>query len=349
MDTSNKHLSPMSSPHQSLLAQHLTPELYELLKDRRTSNGFTIDDVARSGRQNPDSSIGLYAGDAESYDLFDELFAPIIARYHGINGEIRHVTDFDASKIPTQHLDPAGTQIISTRIRVGRNLRGMPLAPAITREQRNEVMRRMQEGLAAFSGELEGHFYPLEGMEDRVREMLIQDHFLFKQGDRFLEAAGANRDWPEGRGIFFNIPKTALVWVNEEDQARIISMEQGGNIHSVFSRLAKMVAKLEEVLEFAYHPKYGALTSCPTNLGTAMRASVHVRLPNLSKNEAMIDEICRECHLSKRGINGEHSDSVGGVWDISNKRRLNLSEVEAVQLMYNGVQRLLEEERRMSS
>jgi arginine kinase len=59
---------------------------------------------------------------------------------------------------------------------------------------------------------------------------LIEDHFLFKEGDRFLEAAGLNRDWPEGRGIYYNKEITFLVSINEEDQLRIISMQKGSDI-----------------------------------------------------------------------------------------------------------------------
>ena len=69
-----------------------------------------------------------------------------------------------------------------------------------------------------------GTYYSLNSMSEEDREQLVEDHFLFKQGDRFLEAAGLNRDWPEGRGIFHNNDKTFLVWINEEDQLRIISM-----------------------------------------------------------------------------------------------------------------------------
>lgn len=67
---------------------------------------------------------------------------------------------------------------------------------------------------------------------------MIADHFLFKEGDRFLESCGLNRDWPEGRGIFHNKAKEFLVWVNEEDQFRIISMQQGADILAVFKRLS---------------------------------------------------------------------------------------------------------------
>ena len=62
---------------------------------------------------------------------------------------------------------------------------------------------------------------------------------FFREGDRFLEACGLNRDWPSGRGIFHNADKTFLVWVNEEDQTRIISMQKGGDVKGVFERLAR--------------------------------------------------------------------------------------------------------------
>lgn len=82
-------------------------------------------------------------------------------------------------------------------------------------------------------------------MTDAERNQLIEDHFLFKEGDRFLESSGLNRDWPEGRGIFHNKEKTFLIWVNEEDQLRIISMQQGADISAVFERLCTAAKLLE--------------------------------------------------------------------------------------------------------
>ena len=81
--------------------------------------------------------------------------------------------------------------------------------------------------LTSLTGDLAGKYYPLSGMSEETREQLVNDHFLFKKGDRFLESAGINKMWPQGRGIFHNENKTFLVWVNEEDQLRIISMEKG--------------------------------------------------------------------------------------------------------------------------
>ena len=100
-----------------------------------------------------------------------------------------------------------------------------------------------------------------------------------------MEACGLNREWPEGRGIFHNNEKTFLVWVNEEDQLRIISMQNGADIGAVFTRLSKACAHIEKVAQFSHDDHLGYITSCPTNLGTALRASVHIHLPNLGQHK----------------------------------------------------------------
>ena len=162
------------------------------------------------------------------------------------------------------------------------------------------------------------------------QQQLIEDHFLFKEGDRFLDACNLNRNWPEGRGIFHNNEKTFLVWVNEEDQLRIISMQQGADIGAVFTRLSKAAAHIESVAAFANNNKLGYITSCPTNLGTALRASVHIALPKLGARKEEFQAIADRFKVQIRGIHGEHSESADHVYDISNKRRLGLSEVELV-------------------
>ena len=107
--------------------------------------------------------------------------------------------------------------IVSTRVRVGRNVAGFPLGPGVSKEQRKELETKISEALKSFDGELAGKYYALDSLTEEERNQLIADHFLFKEGDRFLEACGLNRDWPDGRGIFHNNDKSFLVWVNEED------------------------------------------------------------------------------------------------------------------------------------
>lgn len=330
---------------RSLLCKYLTAEVFDHLKAKRTCSGFTLEQAIRSGVENPDSSIGVYAGDEESYSVFKELFDPIIEDYHGFSKEAQHQSQMDPAALRSAVLDPEGEYILSTRIRVGRNIDAMPLEPALSKEQRLQVEADAVLALNALEGELEGEYYPIQGMPEEVQKSLIEDHFLFKEGDRFLESAGINRDWPEGRGIYHNHDKTFLVWVNEEDQMRIISMQQGGDVYAVFSRLVNAVGQISRTLDFAYSEHLGYIASCPTNLGTAMRASVHIALPLLGKEKERFKAITEQYHLQIRGVHGEHSESEGGVYDVSNKRRLGITEVQAVQDLIDGVAALIEEEK----
>ncbi len=332
----------------SLLCKYLTPEVFEELKYKSTAFNYTLQRAINSGVENIDSGIGVYAGDEESYSVFAKLFDPIIEEYHGFSKEQSHKSNLNANDLKAPNPDIDGEYILSTRIRVGRNLKNFPLGPAIEEQSRLIVENMIAESLSLLDGELSGSYYPLLGMSEEVQNQLIEDHFLFKEGDRFLEAAGLNREWSEGRGIYHNDEKTFLVWVNEEDQLRIISMQQGGDIEEVFRRLCSAIKKLEEKLNFSYSNHLGYITSCPTNLGTAMRASVHIKVPNLAKDMKRFEEITSKYHLQIRGIDGEHSQSVGGVYDISNRRRLGITEVEAVQDMYNGVVAIIEAEKSLS-
>jgi len=212
----------------------------------------------------------------------------------------------------------------------------------------------MKKAFANLQGDLAGTYYPLTGMAENVRQQLVDDHFLFMSGDKNLIVSGMERDWPEGRGIFHNKDKTFLTWVNEEDQLRIISMQMGGDVRGVFDRLARGIAavgesvKKESGKDFMLDPKYGYIHSCPTNLGTGMRASVHVDLPGFTKEGlSVLKARCEELKVQPRGTRGESGGQTGITYDISNKHRLGYSEVELVQCMIDGVNTLVKEDREL--
>ena len=160
-----------------------------------------------------------------------------------------------------------------------------------------------------------------------------------------MAACNLNRDWLEGRGIFHNDAKTFLVWVNEEDHLRIISMQQGAGIAEVFDRLCRAASTIEQVANFSRDDHLGYITSCPTNLGTALRASVHIKLPKLMKNMEKFNAIADQYYVQIRGIHGEHTETNDGVFDISNRRRLGRSEKDLVQDMIDGVRALIDAEK----
>jgi creatine kinase/arginine kinase len=139
------------------------------------------------------------------------------------------------------------------------------------------------------------------------------------------------------------------VWVNEEDQLRIISMQKGGNIKQVLQRLTQALSELQKYLHFMFSDRLGYISSCPTNLGTAMRASVHIKLPNLECNKELFASITKQHHLQVRGVNGEHSQSEGSIFDISNRRRLGVTQVQCVEDLYTGVVALIAKEKELTS
>lgn len=333
---------------KSLLKKYLTKEVFDALKTRKTAMGATLLDIIQSGVENLDSGIGIYAPDAESYTLFKELFDPIIEDYHGgFKPTDKHPAS-DWGDINTLvDLDPAGKYVVSTRVRCGRSLQGYPFNPCLTEAQYKEMEEKVSSILKGMEGDLKGTYYPLTGMSKETQQQLIDDHFLFKEGDRFLQAANACRYWPSGRGIFHNDAKSFLVWVNEEDHLRIISMQKGADLKTIFDRLIRGVKTIESNMPFSRDDRVGYLTFCPTNLGTTIRASVHIALPKLAADKKKLDEIAAKFNLQVRGTRGEHTESEGGVYDISNKRRLGLTEYQAVKEMQDGILEMIKIEESM--
>merc|ERR1712119_12038 len=334
----------------SLVATHVTEAKWAKLGDHVTkTSGFTLAKAIACAVEFDNQHCGIYAGDEDSYIDFADVFDPLICEYHGLPADFSHVSDMDSSKI-TGNVE-ADVPVHSCRIRVGRSIQGFGLSPGITKQQRIDVEALMSSALGKLSGDLAGNYYPLAGMDEAVRQQLVDDHFLFVSGDPNLKVAGMERDWPEGRGIFHNDAKTFLLWVNEEDQTRIISMEKGGDVKGVFDRLARGIAAVQESVkadsgkEYALSEQYGYIHSCPTNLGTGMRASVHVDLPGWTKDG--VDKLkarAEELAVQPRGTRGESGGQTGHTYDISNKHRLGYSEVQLVQVMIDAVNTLWQED-----
>jgi len=312
----------------------------------RTKFGGTLSDCIRSGCENTDSGVGVYACDPDGYTVFAPLLDAVIKDYHKVDALNHPEPDFgDLEKLGFSNLDPSGEMIVSTRVRVGRSHDSYGFPPVLNKEQRKGMEAMTLEALNKLDGEHSGTYYPLEGMSPATQKQLTEDHFLFNDSDRFLRAASGYDDWPAGRGIFHNKDKTFLIWVNEEDHLRLISMQMGGDLGAVYTRLVKGIRKMESSgLSFAKRQGLGYLTFCPSNLGTTLRASVHIKIPKLSQLPEF-KAFCDGLNIQARGIHGEHTESVGGVYDISNKRRLGLTEFQAIQEMRKGVEECIKKEK----
>lgn len=344
---------PDLSEHNNCMASVLSPSMYNKLRDKETKNGYTLDMAIQTGVDNPGhpfiKTVGAVAGDEESYTVFADLFDPIIAdRHNGFGKNDTHVTDLDSRKIRGGIFDEK--YVLSSRVRTGRSIKDHSLPPHCTRAERRSVEHIVTSALNNLKGNLSGKYYALGDMTEQEQQQLIDDHFLFdKPVSPLLTCAGMARDWPDGRGIFHNKNKNFLVWINEEDHTRVISMEKGGNMRAVFDRFCQGLTQVENEIKktgnsYMWDKRLGYILTCPSNLGTGLRAGVHVKLPLLSKDKRF-DDILDVQRLQKRGTGGVDTAATGGIFDISNSDRLGFSEVQLVQQVIDGVNNLIEMEK----
>ncbi len=319
--------------------------MFASLEHRQTDSGFTLGRAIKSGRKNSDSDIGIYAGDAQSYQVFSPVFDPVILEYHRVSKDTTHRSQLGEICLP--ELDPLKKYIRSTRVRVARNLKDFAFPCHISLSQRRALEKRVREVFLQLTGDLKGRYISLDRMEETEALALEQDHLIFGRGDRFQEVAGINSDFPAGRGIYVSDDRHFLVWVNEEDHLRIISLEKTANISSVFNRICRALQALDQHLDFARDQRYGNLTSCPTNIGTAMRAGVHIHLEKLADKPELLARLARSHHLQIRGTGGEKTAVEDAVFDISNCRRFGISEIEIIQNLYQGISAIIQAEEKL--
>lgn len=330
---------------KSLVVKHLSKDVLKTLELKETNSGFTLEKAIQSCMANPDSAIGIYAGDAESYQTFAPLFDPIIQEYHNSPKGKKQFHDLQAVDLCDP--DPEKRFIISSRIRVARNLQGFNFTNHIDLASRKHLEKRIIGALVQLPGELKGEYHSFSSLHEEEVQELRKQKLFFGKGDRFQDAAGFNTDFPQCRGIFYSHDKQFRVWVNEEDHLRIISQETSSNLSAVFTRLCRALAALETHFLFEKNERYGYLTSCPTNIGTTMRAGVHIQLEKLDKNRAILTAITEKHDLQIRGTLGEKTEIENGIFDISNRQRLGISESEIVKKLHSGLLDIINAEQKL--
>jgi len=354
---------PDITNHSSFLAEVLrnNPGVYDKYKGMKTALGVNLGHCIKTGIDNPGhpmiKTCGLVAGDEESWEMFKDVMDPVVeGRHGGYAADAVHPTDMDTTKISTRKVDPTGKYVETTRCRTGRSLRGFRLPPCNSFDERRKIEELIVKGLLQLEGDLAGDYYPLPGsrsyaakvggMSESYGEMLRKGGNLFQEPDStLLLSSGCGRHWPDARGIFHNKDKNFFVWLNEEDHSRIISMEKGDNVQSIFNRFAKATEVIQKVLkengsDFMHNEHLGFILTCPSNLGTGLRAGCMVKVPHFSKREDFKAR-CGQLALQARGCAGVDSASTGGKWDISNADRLGKSEVTLVNIFVHGVANII--------
>ncbi|MGN0479188.1 MAG: ATP--guanido phosphotransferase, partial [Hominenteromicrobium sp.] len=230
--------------------------------------------------------------------------------------------------------------VISTRVRLARNLAEIPFPNRMTPDQKTNVERRVRDALLNSNSAIAADFTFL-AMDDLSSEQavsLVERHIVSPE---FI----ANS---KGRGILISKDESISIMVNEEDHVRIQILHEGLALSETAETADRVDTLLNESLRFAFDPELGYLTQCPTNLGTGMRASVMLHLPALTESGAMarISANLSKLGLVIRGTYGEGSNVTGAMYQLSNQITLGLSEGEAIENLQNITMQLIQEERK---
>ena len=233
-----------------------------------------------------------------------------------------------------------GDVVVSTRVRLARNLKQYPFPARASASQREAVERQVKDALLSGNSILskEFRFVPLENTTQEEAVSLVERHIVSPE---FI----ADR---RGKAVLISADESISIMVNEEDHLRIQVLREGFSLKEAAETADRIDTLLSENLDFAFDPELGYLTQCPTNLGTGLRASVMLHLPGLTESGAMprIASNLSKLGLTIRGTYGEGSKSIGALYQLSNQITLGLSENEAIENLRSITVQLMEEERK---
>jgi len=234
---------------------------------------------------------------------------------------------------------PDSDVIISSRVRLARNLDRYPFPHKLDKKQARDVAKEIVDAFYGSESDRKRHYVDVdlstlsaEDLESLVEKRLISE-------DLAREKAGA-------RAIISRDESLSLM-VNEEDHIRIQSMKAGLDLEGAYQSAYLVALSLEQSLPLAYSEQYGFLTACPTNTGTGMRASVMAHLPGLVQSGQIraVLESLGKMGFAVRGLYGEHSKAEGNLFQISNQLTLGLSEDDLLSDLRRMIQQLLDKER----
>jgi protein arginine kinase len=232
--------------------------------------------------------------------------------------------------------------VLSTRVRLARNMQGHAFGPRARVNDREAVLRRFRESTTGSSVAARGTLLEMADVGVRARRILLERRLV----SRDLLGDADNGGPPRGAAVLLTDHDPLSVMVNEEDHLRIQSLVSGLRLQEAWSMVDRLDEDLGQDLPYAYHHEFGFLTSCPTNVGTGLRASVLMHLPGLvlTKEIAKVLQGLGQVGLTFRGLYGEGSEVVGNFFQVSNQTTLGKTEEDLVDHLDKIIRQVIEYE-----
>ncbi|MBI4544032.1 MAG: protein arginine kinase [Gemmatimonadetes bacterium] len=222
---------------------------------------------------------------------------------------------------------PHADIVWSTRVRLARNLQAQAFGNRLRDAERIEIFRSVREAAERSSSLRDGVALEISKLANLSRQLLLERHLISR------DLAGANAEEPrQGTGLFLGRREVIGVMINEEDHLRLQSILSGLQLREAYEMVDRLDEELGRQLPLAYHHEFGYLTSCPTNVGTGLRASILIHLPGLvlTKEIGRVLQGISQVGLTFRGLYGEGSEVVGNFFQLSNQTTLGKSEEDLI-------------------
>jgi protein arginine kinase len=224
---------------------------------------------------------------------------------------------------------PSSDIVVSSRIRLARNLAGHRFLPQASEDERRELYRTLAESFTAAGVDKNSFLLDLEELDDLDRQVLVERHLISRQ----------HADGEGARGVCISADETRAFMINEEDHLRMQVLRSGLELEPLWEEISAIDDQLSSQVEFAFDRKLGYLTACPTNVGTGLRVSVMLHLPalKLTREIEKVLRAAKDLRLAVRGLYGEGTEAIGDFYQISNQLTLGRPEEEIIEEFANKI------------
>jgi protein arginine kinase len=232
---------------------------------------------------------------------------------------------------------PDSDIVISSRIRLARNIARYPFANRLDDPARTEIEKLVREKLEKTGRDF--HYLPVEGLDSLDQQFLVERQLISRE---LADAEGA-------RGVAITGEENVSLMINEEDHLRMQVLRSGFSLDECWEDINQLDDSLESQLTYAFSERLGYLTACPTNVGTGIRVSVMLHLPGLriTKEIQKVFQALQKISLAVRGLYGEGSHAMGDFYQISNQVTLGKTEAETLDNLRDVVPNIISYERRV--
>ncbi len=232
---------------------------------------------------------------------------------------------------------PDSDIVVSSRIRLARNVAGYPFLPKMTVEEQKEIVDKLEDAVRRIPVTQDAHYFRSNTMTEVDRQFLLERHLISRE----------HASEKDHKAVAISANQALSLMVIEEDHLRLQSFQAGFNLTEAWRVVNQVDDELGKIMDFSFDQSLGYLTACPTNVGTGLRASCMLHLPSLvlTKQVHKVLQALAKLNLAARGLYGEGTQAMGNFFQFSNQMTLGQHEEEIIENLATVIKQVIEHEK----